>query len=227
MRLPILIIHICGGVVGLLSGVAAVSFRKGSPRHRMAGNIFFVAMLVMGSSAVYLGNVFGGLFACYLVTTAWLTARQREGETSIFDWIALLFGLVVGVAIVTSGVRVATGSLKGQPGVPVGMIFFVGSVVLLAAAGDVRMLVRGGVFGRQRVVRHLWRMCFGLFIATGSFFIGQPQVFPAFIRKTNLLFVPGILPLILMIFWLIRVRFKNAYKRKSVPSSSDVHSLPT
>jgi len=52
-------------------------------------------MLVMGSSAVYLGNVFGGLFACYLVTTAWLTARQREGETSIFDWIALLFGLVV------------------------------------------------------------------------------------------------------------------------------------
>jgi len=54
------------------------------------------------------------------------------------------------------------------------------------------MLVRGGVSGRQRVVRHLWRMCFGLFIATGSFFIGQPQVFPAFIRRTNLLFIPGI-----------------------------------
>ena len=26
MRLPILVIHICGGVVGLLSGVAAISF---------------------------------------------------------------------------------------------------------------------------------------------------------------------------------------------------------
>jgi len=225
MRLPILVLHICAGVVGLLSGGAAISFRKGSHRHRRAGNIFFVAMLVMGLSAVYLGNVFGGLFACYLVTTAWLTARQREGATSIFDWIALLFGVVVGVAILTSGVRVATGSLKGQPGVPVGMIFFLGSVAPLAAAEDVRMLVRGGVFGGQRIVRHLWRMCFGLFIATGSFFIGQPQVFPAFIRKTNLLFIPGILPLVLMIFWLIRVRFTKAYKRKSVPSSGNVRSL--
>jgi hypothetical protein len=84
------------------------------------------------------------------------------------------------------------------------------------------MLVRGGVFGAHRIVRHLWRMCFGLFIATGSFFIGQQQVFPAFLRKTNVLFVPAILPLILLIFWLFRVRFTNAYKRMSVTSSGDV-----
>ena len=105
------------------------------------------------------------------------------------------------------------------------MIFFLGFVALLAAAGDVRMLVRGGVFGRQRIVRHLWRMCFSFFIATGSFFIGQPQVFPAFIRRTNLLFILGILPLVLMIFWLIRVRFTKTYNRKSVPSGGDVQSL--
>jgi len=126
---------------------------------------------------------------------------------------------------VTSGVRVATGSLKGQPGVPVGMIFFVGSVVLLAAAGDVRMLVRGGVSGRQRVVRHLWRMCFGLFIATGSFFIGQHKYSPLSYAE-QIYFLSRDPALVLMIFWLIRVRFKNAYKRKSVPGSRDVHSLP-
>jgi hypothetical protein len=34
------------------------------------------------------------------------------------------------------------------------------------------MLLRGGVVGTQRVARHLWRMCFGLFIAAGSFFLG-------------------------------------------------------
>lgn len=104
------------------------------------------------------------------------------------------------------------------------MILFLGSVVILAAAGDVRMLVRGGVFGRQRIARHLWRMCFGLFIATGSFlaqrrvmvFLGGPKI---------MLLAP--LPLILMIFWLVRVRFKNAYKRMSVASSGEVHSLPT
>ena len=225
MRSPILIIHICAGVVGVLSGAAAMSFRKGSRPHRVGGNLFFVAMLVMRSTAAYLGNVVGGLFACYLVATAWLTARRQEGETSIFDWAAFLFALALGAVLVTHGVRLATGRVAPQPGVPVGMIFFLGSVALLAAAGDLRLLVRGGVFGRQRIVRHLWRMCFSFFIATGSFFIGQPQVFPAFIRRTNLLFIPGILPLVLMIFWLIRVRFTKAYKSKSATSSGNARSL--
>jgi hypothetical protein len=50
--------------------------------------------------------------------------------------------------------------------------FFMGSVMLLAAAGDVRILVGGGVIGAKRIAPHLWRMCFGLFIAAGSFFLG-------------------------------------------------------
>ena len=226
MRSPILAIHICAGVLGVLSGFAAMSFRKGSSRHRVAGNVFFVAMFVMGSSAAYLGNVFGGLFACYLSTTAWLTARHREGQTSIFDWAAMLVGATIAVLMVIHSVQLATGAVAPAPGVPIPMTFFIGFVVLLAAAGDVRMLVRGGVFGRQRIVRHLWRMCFSFFVATGSFFIGQPQVFPAFIRRTNLLFVPGVLPLILMIFWFFRVHFTKLYKTKSTPGKRDAQSLP-
>ncbi len=224
MRLPILIIHICGGVVGLLSGVAAVSFRKGSPRHRRAGNIFFISMLTMASTAALLGNVFGGASALYLVTTGWLTARRPEGETTIFDWGALLFGLAVGVPIVTDGLRIVSGSIPPKPGVPVGMILFLGSVVLLAVAGDVRMLVRGGVFGRQRIARHLWRMCFGLFIATGSF-LGQKRVFPLLGGPKIMLLAA--LPLVLMIFWLIRVRFKNIYEVKSMPLKGEAYSIRT
>ena len=234
MRLPILIIHISAGLLGLLSGAAAMSFRKGSHRHRMAGNVFFISMLTMAAAATYLAfmkhqmhNVFGGVLTFYLVTTAWVTARRRDGETGIFDWVALLFALAVGAAMVTFGIEAANSPTGPKDGIPVGMYFFLGSVALLAAAGDVRMLVRGGLFGAHRIARHLWRMCFGLFIATGSFFIGQQQVFPAFLRKTKVLFLPAILPLILMIFWLFRVRFTNAYKRKSVTSSGDGHSLPT
>jgi hypothetical protein len=224
MRLPILVIHICGGVVGLLSGVAAVAFRKGSQRHRVAGNIFFVSMLTMAATAALLGNVFGGAITLYLVTTGWLTGRRREGKTTIFDWGALLFGLAVSLPIMIDGLRIASGSIPPKPGAPVGMILFLGSVVLLAAAGDVRMLVRGGVFGRQRVARHLWRMLFGLFIATGSF-LAQRRVI-AFLGGPKLFFLLAPVPLILIIFWLIRIRFKNVYKRKSV-LSGDVHSLPT
>jgi hypothetical protein len=222
MRLPILVIHICAGLVGLLSGAAGLSFRKGSHRHRKAGNIFFISMLTMASTAALLGNVFGGASALYLVTTGWLTARRREGETTIFDWGALLFGLAVGVPIVTDGLRIVSGSIPSKPGVPVGMILFLGSVVLLAAAGDVRMLVRGGVFGTQRVARHLWRMCFGLFIATGSF-LAQRRVL-AFLGGPKIMLL-AVLPLILMIFWLIRVRFKNAYKAKPIPRNDALDSV--
>jgi len=119
---------------------------------------------------------------------------------------------------------VQAGSQEGT--LPITMAFFMGSVLLLAAAGDVRMLLRGGVLGTQRIVRHLWRMSFGLFIATGSFFLGQAvKVFPFLANQTNLLIIPAVLPLLLLVFWLFRVRFTPAYK--SMPGVSDVRSLRT
>jgi hypothetical protein len=54
-------------------------------------------------------------------------------------------------------------------------------------------------------------MCFALFIAAGSFFLGQQQVFPASVRGSPLLFVPVLAVLALMIFWVCRVRFTSAY----------------
>jgi uncharacterized membrane protein len=231
---PILLFHICAGTLGLLSGAVAMSFRKGSRRHRVAGNVFFISMLSMSAAGAYMAfmksqmnNVFGGVLTFYLVATAWVTARRRDGETGIFDWVALLVALAVGAVIVTYGLEAANSQTGSKGGIPTGMYFFLGSVALLSAAGDVRMLVRGGVSGAQRIARHLWRMCFALFIAAGSLFLGQQQVFPALLRKTNVLFIPSILPLILMIFWLFRVRFTNAYKRKSMPRGGDVYSLRT
>jgi hypothetical protein len=112
------------------------------------------------------------------------------------------------------------------------MTFFMGSVMLLAGAGDVRMLVRGGVFGAKRIARHLWRMCFGLFIAAGSFFLGPSNrplrllsavglgqhLSPA-LFNTPLYLLLTVLPLVLLIFWLVRVRFRNAYQG-SIPLAS-------
>ena len=105
------------------------------------------------------------------------------------------------------------------------MTFFMGSIMLLAGAGDVRMLVRGGVFGAKRIARHLWRMCFGLFIAAGSFFLGPSNrplrllsavglgqhLSPALFSTPLYLFL-SVLPLVLLIFWLVRVRFRNAFQ---------------
>ena len=90
------------------------------------------------------------------------------------------------------------------------MDFFVGSIMLLAASGDIRMIWRGGLSGKNRILRHLWRMCFGLFIATASFFLGQQQVFPAVLRGSTLLVVLAVFPLGLLMFWFFRVRYIDA-----------------
>jgi hypothetical protein len=213
---PLLPVHITGGILGILSGAAAMIFRKGSARHALAGKVFVAAMLTMTTAAVYLAvmkqqtpNILAGTLTFYLVTTAWLTARRRDGETSKLDWVALLIPLVSGTWVWAIGLEKLFSNTPPKDGVPIGMNFFIGSVMLLAAAGDIRMLARGAVSGTKRLVRHLWRMCFGLFIATGSFFLGQQQVFPAFLRGSVLLIILGILPLILLFFWLFRVWFTN------------------
>jgi hypothetical protein len=105
------------------------------------------------------------------------------------------------------------------------MSFFFGAVLLLATAGDIRMLARRGISGRQRIIRHLWRMCYGLFITTGSFFLGQQQAFPAFLRGSIFLTVLALLPFPLMIYWLFRVRFSKAYRAGPPPMPMPEGSL--
>jgi len=148
------------------------------------------------------------------VVTASSTSRRTEQGLGILGWGGFLFALAIGALSVLHGAAKISGRAP-EDGVPAGMDLFLGSVMLLAAAGDLRMLVRGSIASTERISRHLWRMCFGWFIATGSFFLGQQQVFPAAIRKTGLLIVPAVLPLILLVFWLVRVRFTNAYRRRT------------
>jgi len=245
MRLPLLVLHICGGIVGLFSGAAAMSFRKGSRGHRRAGDVFVVSMMVMGACAFPLAlmkhdmnNLFGGILTIYLVSTAWLTARRNDNDTRsrVFEWGGFLFALAIGSFSLMHGWQKATGRVADD-GVPTFMSFFMGSVVLLAAAGDLRVLVRG-ISGRRRIARHLWRMCFGWFIASGSFFLGpdnrplrllsamglRQQIFRSLLRE-EVLFSLAILPLLLLIFWSIRVRFTNAYKRKPSLTPPSAQSL--
>ena len=237
---PLLIFHICAGSLGLLSGIAAMSFRKGSRRHVLAGRVFVASMLTMAVTAVYLAivrhqpnNIGGGILTFYLIGTAWLTARRRDGQPNRFDWVLLLIPLALGVLTWMNGLNVVRSGASSQNGVPVGMMFFMGSVMLLAGAGDIRMLLRGGVFGRRRIARHLWRMCFGLFIAAGSFFLGPSnrplrllstvglgQHLPTDLFNTTFYLILSILPLILLIFWLVRVRFTNAFEGKSIQIAS-------
>jgi hypothetical protein len=221
MRSPLLNFHICGGIVGLLSGAVAMSFRKGSNRHAIAGNIFVAAMIGMASAGVLLavmkaqpGNILGGLVTCYLVATAWRTARRKEGAPGMVDWGALLVAATLCAVEITFGTQAALSPTGLRYHYPPGPYFMMGSIMLLAAIGDVRVIVHRGISGTQRLARHLWRMCFALFIASASVFLARQHLFPVWMRKGGLLILLALLPLLLMFFWLIRVRFASSVKQK-------------
>ncbi len=231
---PILILHICGASVGLLSGTVAMSFRKGSRRHGLAGRVFAISMLCMSSTGAYIGftksqptNVLMGCLTFYLVATAWSIAKRPDVKTGPFDWGALLLALTVGAGLVIVGWQAAKTPTGSKDGIPAAICFFWGAVALLFAAGDIRMLVRGGVLGAQRIARHLWRMSFAYLIAVMSFFLGKQNLFPAGLRGSKVFFAPPIFVLFLMTFWLVRVSFTKAYKSKSMPRRAAVHPLPT
>jgi hypothetical protein len=165
-------------------------------------------------------NFTGGIFAFYLVATAWATASQRENETWKLDWIAPPVALAFAVTNFIWGVEVARGQTAVKNQSHAGSYFFFGTLALLSAAGDLRMLLRRGISGRRRLVRHLWRMCFGWFIATISFFLGQQQVFPVWLRGSKVLVLLAFLPLLFLGFWFIRVRFTNIYSNGRLQSGS-------
>lgn len=208
--------HIGGGVLGLLSGAAAVGFRKGSRLHRAAGLVFVASMAVMAGVAapvsVLMGdrvNVLAALFTLYLLATAWVTARRRGEGVGAFErgaFVAAL-GLVAATwTFIVMAMMSPTGTLDGAP--PMAFLIF-GIVTPLAAALDLNLILRRGVSGARRIARHLWRMSFALFIASGSLFLGQMQVFPEPLRQAWILFPLAFAPLAAMLVWLVRVRLNG------------------
>jgi hypothetical protein len=52
-------------------------------------------------------------------------------------------------------------------------------------------------------------MCFGLFVATGSFFLGQMKFIPEPVRIVPLLLVLAFAPIVVLVYWMWRVRVRG------------------
>jgi uncharacterized membrane protein len=218
------LLHVGAGMFALVAGSVAVFARKGGGLHRKAGAVFVGSMLVMATFAAYLGvavpdqlvNVIVGTFAFYLVATAWLTVRRRAGTIGISEKVALLVALCLCAPFATLAFELATGMepfLKSAipfKGPVLIAVYSFTSVFAIAAIGDAKLVMAGGISGPPRIARHLWRMCLGLTLATGSAFTnGFARLLPGPYHVPTIFFLPQFLPLGLLIFWFIRVRFTS------------------
>jgi hypothetical protein len=218
MLLPI---HIAAGGLAIVLGAVALSVKKGGSIHRRSGLLFVYAMLVMGVSASILsllkgradGNVLAGVLTAYFVGTALTTVRPVSSWTRPMNTVALTVAVVLAVGCGLSGVRLINTPGRDAVGVPfqtAGVVSLITAALLvMAAAGDVRTMSFGMPRGRARLTRHLWRMCFALFIAAGSFFSVRERVatiLPEPLTTGPMRALPILLLFGTMFYWLWRLR---------------------
>lgn len=214
---PLLVLHVAAGGLGLTFGYVALFAPKGEPVHRRVGRLFVVAMLAMTALGFVLAfrtgvwvviNVAAALTAAYLVTTSLATVRRPAGWPAWLDRALLGLALALAIAMLTLGAAAIAGGGRWR-GIPAFPFLLFGLITTVAAVGDVRRQRRGALVGRPRLARHLWRMCMALFIAAMSFFIGQADELPAWLRIYPLLAVPVLVVLLTMLYWLARLRGKQ------------------
>jgi len=209
----ILILHIAGGTIGIVTGYIASFSKKGAKVHRISGQTFFVAMftsyLIAACVAPFIEvgarpNTLAGILALYLLLSGVSAARRRKFTASMQDRV----GVVAAFLITGAGVLFAWLASQSEPDsanetLPEAFAVFI-IAGGLALVGEIRVLIRGQLSNTERVKRHLWRMCASFFIASGSFFVGQPQVFPEWFNTTPLPSVLSFAPILIMIYFLVR-----------------------
>src|SRR5688572_29882988 len=179
MLLPI---HVVAGALAVVLGFTALFVKKGGTIHRRSGMLFVYAMLVMGTTASILefqrsadaANLVAAILSLYFVGTALKNDRPPSSWTRAINVASLTVAVGLALAGILGGIQKVSNPGLSPGGVPfrtIGVMSFVlATVLLLAAAGDVRIMRSGMPRGGPRLARHLWRMCFALFIAAGSFF---------------------------------------------------------
>jgi uncharacterized membrane protein len=211
----ILPVHILAGALAVLLGYTALFAAKGAALHRKSGTLFVVAMVALSLTGAFVAfvngssiSVIAGLLTFYFVATALITVRPRMRQAREID--AALMLLAVTVAVLAFG----TGWGISRSGSPAAAPMFVfGGVGLLAAIGDARVIGGGAIAGRRRIARHLWRMCFAMWVAAASFFWGPQGRVPEIIRIPALLPIPVLTPIVVMLYWLLRLRLKPSTAR--------------
>lgn len=220
----LLFLHICAGAISLLSGWAAIAAKKGGPLHKKAGLVFVFSMLFMSASSFVLAygyseglDTLGGGLTFYLVATGFLTVRRKQEYSQAMNVIFMLFGAVLvsygffSAYTISSALTVIGNNGSTIDGQPIQVLFVFTSVALIATLLDLKSLLKP-LNAKQKLLRHIWRMGFAMFMAVTSFFLGQSQVIPEPIRNVFVLVTPILLTILLIMYWLIRVSIRGLAK---------------
>ena len=216
-ELVVWIIHFPAGTVAILAAIAAFYCPKGTSKHKKAGQVFIIAMLIMlvsggiaGALKGSLENVFLAALVFYTVFTAWLTVRHRQGVVGIAEYLAFVYIVIFGLAALSMSINPEWEKVKES-----GVYTFDAIMALLFAVGDIRNILLKGVSLAHRLARHILRISFSLVWAALAFSDKIIKMLDSTIEQMPyVVVIPAALVLCIMFYWLIRI-----YKERVIVST--------
>lgn len=224
-----LMVHVAAGALAMVFGFVALYSAKGAVAHRKTGNLFVYVILIMGVTGTALAlihdkspavNIPAAVLTSYAALTALTTVRPSLAGSRRLNLATLLVALAVGIANYWMGAQAITNGGK-RDGLPAFPFFLFGTIGLLGALGDYRVLTQGVRKGRAKIARHLWRMCFALFVASISLSV-RTRIVPHALRAYRPLMIPVLAVLVTMIYWLWRIRRKKTFRRPELRTALEV-----
>ena len=204
--------HFLVGAIAIISGFLAILIPKGKTAHKVLGQSFLFSMIALGVTGSYIAyfrevplSLMNGLFLCYLTISAYKVIKQPANTVDKLDSLLLVssLSLLLGFVYFTfQAANTIDGKLGGFG--PIAYIAF-GCFAGFCFIGDIRFIKNNGLAGKHRLLRHLWRMLFPLFMSTAAFFLGQAKLLPPEIRKMEYLLIPVVFVILSMIYWIIKV----------------------
>ena len=206
MKEVVWLIHFPTGTVAILAAFAAFYYPKGSTKHKKAGQVFTIAMLIMLISGGIAGalkgsveDIFLAALVSYTVFTAWLTVRHHQPAIGILEYLALGYIVIFGLAALS--INPEWDKLR-EPGV----FTFDAIMALIFALGDLRNIQLKGMKRAYQLARHIWRISFSLVWAALAFSDKIIKMLDSTIdQMPYVVAVPALLVLCIMFYWQFRV----------------------
>jgi uncharacterized membrane protein len=211
-------IHIAGGTTALISGVLAMSTKKGQQNHRLYGKIFFWSMAltcVLGLNAGifrphYLIFIPIALISFYQVATGYRILYIKKLHTGqkplLVDWI-----LTIGMLITTTAF-IIWGIISLQTDVFLSIVLFAFSTIGMYCCGvDLYHYIKKPTDKNYWLFIHIFRMSHGFIAALTAFLVNNSKMFK-FLPQVLLLIIPISVgqPIVTYIIWTYRKKKTKA-----------------
>lgn len=173
-RETILLFHSMLGVIVFTTGLLQIILKKGGATHRIVGQVYLYAWLVLLISGAYLGGLLItiiGVFGFYFALTGSRIGHLKSKEVAIFEKSVFVLGSLVAISMLYYAISLF---LKGEKSYSIIFTVF-GGLFLFQTAQDISKYMldkplKKQIYGKSDwYFEHFTRMCISFIAAVTAF----------------------------------------------------------